>query len=69
LRSALEDVRAPTLVVVGERDRLAPAVHVCTCTAALTDVRVELLPGAGHVPMVERPDELSLLLREFLAAR
>jgi pimeloyl-ACP methyl ester carboxylesterase len=69
LRYVLEDVRAPTLVVVGERDALAPAVHVCTCTAGLPDVRVEVLGGVGHIPMVERSDELSALLREFLVAR
>jgi pimeloyl-ACP methyl ester carboxylesterase len=68
LRYELENVRAPTLVVVGDRDRLTPAVHVCTCTAGLLDVRVEVLARAGHVPMVERPDEVSALLREFLKA-
>jgi pimeloyl-ACP methyl ester carboxylesterase len=68
LCDALEQVAAPTLVVLGERDTLAPAVHVCTCTAALPRVRVEVLPRTGHVPMVERPDELSRLLREFLTA-
>lgn len=69
LRYVLEDVRAPTLVVVGERDPLAPAVHVCTCTAGLPDVRVEVLRGVGHIPMEERPEELSRLLRDFVAAR
>jgi pimeloyl-ACP methyl ester carboxylesterase len=64
LRAALADVRVPTLVVVGGRDPLAPAAEVRRCT----DARVEVIPGAGHVPMVERPEELSRLLREFLLA-
>lgn len=69
LRDALENVRAPTLVLVGDRDALAPAAHVRTSTSGLPHVCVEVLAGVGHIPMDERPEELSRLLREFLAAR
>jgi pimeloyl-ACP methyl ester carboxylesterase len=58
LRTELAAVRAPTLVVWGEHERLVPVVE--------TD-RIAVVPGAGHVPMVDRPDEVSRLLREFLA--
>jgi pimeloyl-ACP methyl ester carboxylesterase len=69
LREELGAVQAPTLLVWGERDRLVPASNAAAWTAALPHAQVELLPRSGHVPMVERPDELSRLLREFLAAR
>lgn len=69
VRSDLSAVRAPTLLVWGERDRLVPARNARAWASALPDARVELVPRAGHVPMVERPEELSRLLREFLAAR
>jgi pimeloyl-ACP methyl ester carboxylesterase len=68
LRDELGAVRAPTLLVWGERDRLVPVRNAEAWAEALPDARVELVPRAGHVPMVERPDELSRLLRNFLAA-
>ena len=68
LREELGGVRAPTLLLWGERDRLVPAANAAVWAAALPAARIELLPGAGHVPMVERPDEVSRLLREFLQA-
>jgi pimeloyl-ACP methyl ester carboxylesterase len=68
VRSLLGDIAAPTLLIWGEKDTLVPAVHGYPCTAALQNGRLALVSGAGHVPMVERPDEVSRLLREFLTA-
>jgi pimeloyl-ACP methyl ester carboxylesterase len=68
LREELASVRAPTLLVWGERDRLVPAHNSEAWAEALPDSRVEVIARAGHVPMVERPEELSRLLRDFLAA-
>lgn len=69
LRDELTSVRAPTLLIWGERDRLLPASAAAAWTKALPRSRVALLPRAGHVPMVDEPDEVSRLLRAFLAAR
>ena len=67
LRNELEKIGAPTLVLWGEKDRLLPVMHGYTCTALVPNGRLEIVSGAGHVPMLERPDEVSRLLREFLA--
>lgn len=66
VRPDLAGIEAPTLLVWGERDRLVPVDRAQQWSAALGDARLELLPRTGHVPMVERPDEVSRLLREFL---
>lgn len=68
LRADLASVRAPTLIVWGARDRLLPATNAAPWAEALPHARVELLARAGHVPMVDEPDEVSRLLRAFLAA-
>ena len=68
LRADLASVRAPTLIVWGERDRLLPATHAAAWAEAIPHARIELLPRAGHVPMVDAPDEVSRILRAFLAA-
>lgn len=66
IRDELPAIRAPTLIVWGEDDRLVPSRQAEAWKAALPGARVVLLPRTGHVPMVERPDEVSALLRELL---
>lgn len=64
----LEEVAAPTLVVVGTADAAdvrAMAEHLASRIPAARLVRIE---GAGHLPSLERPDELNRLLLEFLSA-
>jgi pimeloyl-ACP methyl ester carboxylesterase len=68
VRGELAAIRAPTLLVWGARDRLVPAANAAAWAGALPHARVELLPRTGHLPMVERPLELSRLLLAFLAA-
>jgi len=65
LRAELAGVRAPTLLVWGERDRLVPP--------RLADDWQRLLPGSrlvwlpcGHVPMWESPRELGSRILAFL---
>jgi pimeloyl-ACP methyl ester carboxylesterase len=49
------EVRAPVLVIHGERDRLVPAAF-SRSIAARFGWQLEELPGVGHVPMMEVPD-------------
>ncbi|WP_227354652.1 alpha/beta fold hydrolase [Haladaptatus salinisoli] len=60
------DVRAPTLLIWGERD---PALSV-ELTEGLErwvpDLRVERLPDAGHAVQNDAPDRVNELLVEFL---
>ena len=65
VRAELESIRAPTLLVWGERDRLVPARVAEEWQAGLPRSRIVHLP-CGHVPMWEAPDELALSLLEFL---
>jgi pimeloyl-ACP methyl ester carboxylesterase len=55
LRAAVQAVRAPTLVVAGEHDRLVPIA----ATRALADLRpdwtLEVLGDLGHIPHLEDP--------------
>jgi pimeloyl-ACP methyl ester carboxylesterase len=61
-----QTVRVPTMVIWGEND----AVLLPTLTRGLSewvpDLRVELVPGAGHWVPYERPDEVNRLIREFV---
>jgi pimeloyl-ACP methyl ester carboxylesterase len=65
LRTELASVRAPTLLVWGEHDRLTPTAVAEEWHRALPGSQLVLLP-CGHVPMWEAPDRLSACLLTFL---
>jgi pimeloyl-ACP methyl ester carboxylesterase len=64
--SDLRLIRAQTMLVWGERDPLVPPSLGEVFRAELPSARLELVAGARHVPMVERPREFTALLEEFL---
>ena len=63
---AAANVRCPTLVVLGQRDLMAPAKNAAALCEALAGVRVVTLAGAGHAMMAEQPDAVLDALRAFL---
>ena len=65
-RSALAQIAAPTLLVAGEHDRVAPPAALECLTHALPGARSVTLPGAGHLPQLEQPDAFDELLIDFL---
>ena len=62
----LADVRCPTLVLVGDRD-VPDMLEIADLLAAgIPGARKVVIEGAGHLPSLERPDELNRLLLDFL---
>ncbi len=63
----LAAIAAPTLVAVGELDR--PDFHAIAArlTAEIQRAELAVIPGAGHLPALERPGETAALVRAFLA--
>jgi pimeloyl-ACP methyl ester carboxylesterase len=62
----LGELRQPTLVVVGDADRPELRSLAERVAEELPDARLATIAGAGHLPSLERPDELNRLLLEFL---
>jgi len=62
----LGEIVVPALVVVGSED--LDDVHAMSgrIAAELPDARLVTIEGAGHLPSLERPDELNRLLLDFL---
>jgi 3-oxoadipate enol-lactonase len=56
----------PTLVVVGEEDVLTPPDAARRMATLIPAARLVVIPGAGHVPPLERPSETTAEIREFL---
>lgn len=67
LRPALPRIGCPLLAVVGEADRLTPPEHAREITAAVPGARLEIVPGAGHLPSWEQPARVNALLLRWLA--
>jgi 3-oxoadipate enol-lactonase len=56
----------PALVLVGEEDVLAPPDAARRMATLIPGARLVVIPGAGHLPPVERPSETTAEIREFL---
>src|SRR6202051_1469480 len=57
-RSAAALVAVPATFILGERDMMTPAKAAKSLAAARPNSRTVVIPGAGYMMMVERPDEL-----------
>ena len=60
-------VRAPVLIVHGEADRLVP-VEASRAIGRRFGWAVEALPGVGHVPMVEAPEDFLRVTMTWLGS-
>jgi pimeloyl-ACP methyl ester carboxylesterase len=57
----------PSLLVWGDSDPIIPVAHGLAAHDAMPGSRLEVLPGVGHFPQLERPVEFSRLLADFVA--
>jgi pimeloyl-ACP methyl ester carboxylesterase len=65
IRDRVSEIRVPTLIVQGERD---PGMQkaVLYLHNHVAGSKLHVVPGAGHEVMVEKPEEVSQILQEFL---
>jgi pimeloyl-ACP methyl ester carboxylesterase len=68
LPSQLGDIRAPTLVVVGEDDLSDFRLIADLVEENIAGARKVVLAGCGHIPPMEDPAAFNAALLEFLAA-
>ena len=61
--AAASKITVPTTLVLGERDMMTPSRGGKALAAALPNSRIVVLPGAGHMMMAERSDELLAALQ------
>ncbi len=68
LRGKLEQIRAETLVIVGEEDVLTPPWYSEEIAGSIPQAQLRRIAGVGHVPTIEAPDQINPLLLQFLQA-
>jgi 3-oxoadipate enol-lactonase len=62
----LEEIEAPTLVVVGSEDAITPPAEAEAMRDKIKGARLVVMEGAGHLSNVERPEEFNRALSDFL---
>jgi pimeloyl-ACP methyl ester carboxylesterase len=59
LRNELSHISQPTLILHGEADGIVPVEQAHHLSEILPNARLSVLPGAGHVPTLTRPQEVA----------
>ena len=68
LRHDLPRIVAPTLVIAAAEDPSTPPEHSQTIATGVPDARMEVLPHGAHLVVIERPDEVTVLIDRHLEA-
>ncbi len=64
----LAEISVPAQVVVGTRDLLTPPFHARRLAQGIPGAELVVLPGCGHMPMLERRAELGDVIAGMAAA-
>lgn len=64
----LAGISLPISVIVGEDDRLTPVKYAKFLADRLPRSVLNIIPGAGHLAMVEKPMEFNAVLGDFVAS-
>jgi pimeloyl-ACP methyl ester carboxylesterase len=67
-QETLARVAVPTLVLMGEHDILCPRDRHELMHALIPGSRLEIVPGAGHLPTLERPEATTAAIARWLEA-
>jgi poly(3-hydroxyoctanoate) depolymerase len=62
-------LRQPTLVLAGDDDPIVPAMNGRILARCIPDARLHIVPGGGHLFLLERPAELAGVVADFLTAK
>jgi 3-oxoadipate enol-lactonase len=66
LRGDLGSVDAPTLVIAAAQDPATPSDHGRLIADGIPDARFELIDGAAHLASIEKAEQVTPLIREFI---
>lgn len=62
----LPEIKVPTLIVVGEHDVISPPAEMQGIAAAIPGATAVVIPGAGHMAPLEKPDDVNRAIREWM---
>lgn len=69
VKSELERLRLPTLIVWGSHDRITPPSVAHDFQAHIRGAQLVFIERCGHSPPIERPEEFAQIVRDFLCSQ
>ena len=67
LERRLPSIKAPTLLLWGEKDRLIPRSYAGTIAKTMkARTETKIVTGAGHLAELDKPDEVAAAILEFM---
>ena len=66
MRSELQNIRQPVLIVAGERDKLTPPEASYHLAQAMPSARLVEVAGAAHAPFLSHPEIFVEQIKSFL---
>jgi pimeloyl-ACP methyl ester carboxylesterase len=66
LKKRIHRISAPSLIIWGKADAVIAPAYAHDFARRITGARLALIDDAGHLPHLERPDEVVPLVRDFL---
>ncbi|NHE64825.1 alpha/beta hydrolase [Rhodococcus sp. D-46] len=69
LDARLDDLALPALVIFGRKDRFYDVEASLARYRPVRTITTKVLEDVGHTPMIEAPDRVTDLIREFLSTR
>jgi len=67
LRDRLSEIRIPTLIVWGEKDRSLPPDMGSLFNKLIPNSVLEVIQEAGHYPQIEKPEVFNSIIQRFLS--
>ncbi|AUN97505.1 alpha/beta hydrolase [Bacteriovorax stolpii] len=64
----LKDIHVPTLILVGEEDKVTPFSDAQHLHKNIANSRLEMIPKAGHLSNMENPQAFNKAVSEFLVS-
>jgi pimeloyl-ACP methyl ester carboxylesterase len=67
-RATLARIAVPTMVAVGADDAMTPLAEARAIHHGIAGSHLHVIERCGHLPPLERPDEVTALLRQWIGA-
>ena len=61
----VKDYKGKIFLVWGQKDKIIPLSSAENFTTLRSDIKLEVIPGAGHLPHQEKPEEVARLLADW----
>lgn len=66
VRDEMQEIQQPAMVICGEDDQMTPVRYSQFLVDKLPVARLEIIPHAGHMVMLEQPEIVAELIKNFL---